>query len=108
MNKEILEKVDNIVNYIKESKSYQNYLKSQEILSNQKDLLEIIDNIKKVQKEFVKNPKNKELQFKLEELNNKLQDDITYNQYNEYLKEVNNMLAIFENKINKYFDDVFN
>lgn len=109
MSKEIENKLEEIINYIKESISYQNYLKSKELLEQRKDLIEIINEIKKLQKEIVKNPKNKnELDNKIKEKLEILNNDITYVQYSNYLEEVNNMLIIFENKLNKYFYDVFN
>ena len=109
MNKEIEEKVDNIIDYIKNSNNYKNYLKAKEILNTREDLKELIEDIKRIQKEIIRNPnKKEELEIKLKKKIELLENDITYNEYNNYLSEVNNMLAIFENKINKYFDDVFN
>ena len=32
----------------------------------------------------------------------------SYLEYQNYQEEINNLLTIFENKINKYFFDVFN
>ena len=109
MNKKIADKLDEIVEFIKNTDSYKNYLKSKDKLETREDLKKIIENIKKIQKEIIKNPKNKkELEIELNKNIELLQGDITYNQYNIYLTEVNNMLAIFENKLNNYFNDVFN
>ena len=109
MNKKIADKLDEIVEFIKNTDSYKNYLKAKDKLETREDLKKIIENIKKIQKEIIKNPKNKkELEIELNKNIELLQGDITYNQYNIYLTEVNNMLAIFENKLNNYFNDVFN
>ena len=109
MNKEIEEKLDEIINYIIESNSYKNYLKAKDLINVREDLKEKINKIKKMQKEIVKNTSQKdELQNEYDNLLKELNDDITYYQYNKYLREVNNMLAIFENKVNKYFEDIFN
>ena len=109
MNKKIADKLDEIVEFIKNTDSYTNYLKAKDKLETREDLKKIIENIKKIQKEIIKNPKNKkELEIELNKNIELLQGDITYNQYNIYLIEVNNMLAIFENKLNNYFYDVFN
>ena len=109
MNKELNNKLDEIIEYIKNTDSYQNYLKAKELLDKREDLKEIISNIKILQKEIIKNPsKKKELELELNEKIKLLESDITYLEYNNYLSEVNNMLAILENKLNKYFDDVFN
>ncbi|MBR3661121.1 MAG: YlbF family regulator [Bacilli bacterium] len=109
MNKEIENKVDNIINYIKNTDSYKNYLKSKELLNNREDLKELIQDIKKLQKNIIKNPKNKvNLQKEIACKVKILENDFLYNEYNNNLSEINNMLAILENKLNKYFEDIFN
>ena len=109
MNKEIEEKIEEIVDYIKNTKSYNNYLKAKEILDNKTDIKEKIDNIKKLQKEIIKNPtKSKELDKKIKNIVKSLESDITYFQYQESIEEINNMLNILENALNNYFDEVFN
>ena len=61
------------------------------------------------QKDIIKNPNNKkDLEKELNKNIKLLESDIVYDQYNMYLSEVNNMLAIFENKLKNYFSDVFN
>ena len=98
-----------IVNYIKESNSYQNYLKAKELLNKDEKLKEKFKSIKKYQQEIVKNPnKKKELEKKIQECLDELNKSPLYTEYLGYLEEVNNMLNIFENKLNKYFYDLFN
>ena len=107
LNKEISNKIDEIINYIKESDSYKNYLKAKELLDSRDDLKEIIANVKKYQKQLVKSY-NKEIEKELNRNLDILNSDYNYIEYNRYLEEVNNLLNIFENRINKYFEDVFN
>lgn len=106
-NKEILEKVDEIINYIKESESYKNYLKCKELMNKDKELLELINNIKIYQKKSIKEFKE-ENKIVLKEYMDKLNENPLYLEYLVYQEELNNMLTIFENKINKYFFNVFN
>lgn len=110
LNKEeILEKVEEIVNYIKTSDVYKNYLKTKDLINLDKELISLIDDIKKYQKEIVKNINNKEeLELKIKENLDILNTNPTYLEYLNYQEEINNMLTIFENKINKYFEDIFN
>ena len=62
-----------------------------------------------MQKELVKNPlKKEELDLKIKEKLNILNTEPSYLEYQTYQEEINNLLTIFENKINKYFFDVFN
>ena len=107
MNNQIEDKINEINNYIMNTSYYKNYLKAKEIISKREDLNLLIDKIKQEQKDIIKNP-SKKLK---EELNNNikiLESDITYIEYKNNLIEINNMLAIIENKLNKYFYDVFN
>ena len=109
MNKDINDKLDEIIEFIKNTDSYKNYLKAKDILEKRDDLKKIIENIKRLQKEIIKNSCNKkELETKLNKNIELLESDITYCEYNKYLSEVNNMLAILETKLNKYFEDIFN
>ena len=108
MNKEIDNKVDEIIDYIKNTDSYKNYLKAKEILDSKEDIKNKIKEIKLYQKQIVNGIGNKkELENKIKDNLDYLENDITYISYKEYLDEVNNMLNIFENKINNYFDEVF-
>ncbi len=108
LNKEINDKLEEIINYIKKTDCFKNYIKAKEILEARDDLKDIIKNIKKNQQKIVKNPKLKnELEKIINENLEVLESDITYLSYKNSLDEVNNLLTIFENKINKYFDEVF-
>ena len=108
MNKEIENKVDEIIDYIKNTDSYKNYLKAKEILDSKEDIKNKIKEIKLYQKQIVNGIGNKkELENKIKDNLDYLENDITYISYKEYLDEINNMLNIFENKINNYFDEVF-
>ncbi len=106
---EILAKVDEIINFIKENKTYQDYLKAKDILNNESNLMELINHIKNYQKLIVnKKINSKDGEKKIKECLDILNEEPIYLQFIELQKEVNNMLIIFENKINKYFEDVFN
>ena len=109
LNKEILDKVEEIVGYIKDTPEYKNYLKAKELLSHDTELTTLIEKVKKYQKEIVNNKnKESELELKINECLDTLNSSPLYIEFMNYQTDVNNMLTIFENKINKYFDDVFN
>lgn len=110
MNKdEILNKVDEIIAYIKETDVYSNYLKSKKIISLDQEIITLIEDIKRYQKEIVKNQsKKQELEDKINNNLSILNENPNYLEYMYFQEELNNMLTIFENKINKYFKDIFN
>ena len=107
MNKEIENKLESIIDYIKETPDYKNYLKAKELINKDEELKNIIEKIKEYQKKIVKT-NDLELKKESELLVAKLNNNILHNQYLEYLTNVNNMLNIFENKLNKYFFNLFN
>lgn len=107
LNKEIENKLESIIDYIKETPDYKNYLKAKELINKDEELKNIIEKIKDYQKKIVKT-NDLELKKEYELLVNELNNNILYNQYLEYLTNVNNMLNIFENKLNKYFFNLFN
>ena len=108
LNKEIEDSIDKIIEFIKNTDSYKNYIRAKEILDTKDDIKRKIEEIKKYQKEIINNKGKKEqLENKIKENLKYLEEDITYNSYKESLDDVNNMLIILENKINKYFEEVF-
>ncbi len=105
MNKDILEKIDELVKEIESSPDYQNYLSLKEQISKNKKLTELINKVKVLQKDYVHHLVSKE---ELDKLVSELNDDPLYREYSNALYEVNNTFAIIETKLNKYFQDKLN
>lgn len=108
LNNSLNAKLDDIINYIKNTDAYKNYLKTKKLMSENHELMSMIDEVKKYQKDIVRNIDKKDKEIKYKQLLDRLMEDPLYLEYMEYLDEVNNMLNIFENKLNKYFFDLFN
>ena len=105
MNKEINEKVDEIIQEIETSDIYQKYLLLQNKIKNNKELMELINKVRIMQKDVLhKVSKEEELNTLVNELNN----HPLYIEYSNVLYEINNTYAIIENSINNYFDKVIN
>lgn len=104
-NKEILDKVDDIIKKIESSSDYQKYLKLKEDIKNNKELVLLINEVRQMNKDFVhKLVDKKELDKKTDELNN----HPLYREYLNTIDSINNELVIIENTINKYFDKIIN
>lgn len=108
LNNSLNAKLDDIINYIKNTDAYKNFLKTKKLMSENHELIGMIDEVKKYQKDIVRNIDREDKKIKYKQLLDRLMEDPLYLEYIEYLDEVNNMLNIFENKLNKYFFDLFN
>ena len=105
MNKEILNKIDEIIHLIEDSSVYQKYLTLQREIEKNDELVKLINKVKVLQKDVVHHLTSKEeLNKVMDELNN----HPLYREYNNTLSELNNTYAIIENSINHYFQDKLN
>lgn len=108
LNEKEKEKLDNIVNYIKESSDYKNYLIYKDKISHNDELKRLIENVKNLEKKYIRSNKDNITGKKLEDEIYKLNNYNDYVMYNYYLDRVNTYLELTKNKINEYFDNLFN
>ena len=112
MDNKILEKVEDIVNYIEKSKTYQEYQLLKDKVSNNEKLTNLIEEIKSKQKELVHKKYNKEditsLEKELELLESKLNEYPLYCDFIEKQLELNNTLSIIKTEIEKCLDSYIN
>lgn len=105
MNREINQKIDEIIADIENSLEYQNYLSLKEKINNDKELMKLINKVRILQKDCVHHLVSKE------ELNKQVDELNSYPLYREYtntLYEINNIYGIIENTLNNYFQDKLN
>ncbi len=105
MNKEINNKVDEIINEIENSDVYQKYLSLQKQISSNKELMMLINQVKVLQKDILHKKKKKE---DLDIVMNELNSNPLYREYNNTLYEINNTYGIIESSLNNYFDKIIN
>ena len=100
MNKEINDKVDEIIKCIEESSEYQKYLMLKEQINSNKELKMLINEVRVLQKDSIHHVKDiSELDKKTDELNN----HPLYREYINTLDNINNTFNIIENSLNNYF-----
>ena len=105
MNKEINQKIDEIINEIETSEVYQKYLSLKEAIGSNKELMILINKIKIMQKDYLhKKVRKEELDKVVDELNS----HPLYREYNNTLYEINNNYGIIESSLNNYFKKVIN
>lgn len=108
-NEEIENKAKELVNVIKEDNDYKEYITLRKKLKSNQELMSKIENIKKLQKEYVKSAY---LDTSIEsKLNKELKDLETMPLYKEYIVKENkiNFLCIDINEgLNILFNDILN
>lgn len=105
LNKEILEKIDEIIQIIETSPEYLKYLDLKEKIKNNKELMELINKVRVMQKDVLHKKNN---QNELDKLLNELNNNPLYREYNNVIYEINNTYSIVENSINNYFEKIVN
>lgn len=107
LNKEIESSLEDIINYIINSKEYIKCIKIKKKMSNNKDIQRQIDDIKKLQKKYVIE-KNESIKKELELKEKKLYETPIYSEYNNNLEIVNNMITLVKDELNDYFYNILN
>ncbi len=111
MNKEVIDKIDEIIKYIKKSKNYKKYLMIEKQLSNNEDILALIKNIKFLQKQAVQQQylnnhnKVKVIDRKISDDLNKLNSIPLYIEYTNVVEELNNLLTNIKNIVELYINE---
>ena len=104
LNNEILTKLDEIVDYIKDSDTYKRFVIVKKQIDNNIELKNKFDYIKFIQREMIKTS-NKDLELEYNTLVNELNNYPQYSEYLELLDELNNLYQeikiIIENHINE-------
>lgn len=106
MNK-VLEDIDDLVELVKTSTEYQEFIKIEEKLNKNSDIKALIAKVKKTQQELVKlEYQKKDIKDKEIELNKYLEQLNNYPLYQDYIdrqNELNNLFSIIKNDINDIF-----
>ena len=105
---ELLNKIDELIELIKNTPNYKKYIELKEILKNNSDIMSLIKQIKKVEQSIVKKEYNKvdtsEEENKLKELKSELKTYPIYLEYSYIQEDLNNdfqnIKKIIENSIN--------
>ena len=100
--------LDDVIKCIMESQEYKNCLQLKQQMEDNNEIKELIDEIKKVQKKYVKSNYDEEVFKELDLLRQKLSEIPIYNIYNNNLTKVNNMINYVKDSLNDYFYNLFN
>lgn len=105
MNKEVICKIDTLINTIKSSNEYKEYIELLEKVSLSKEIKELTNEIKLINKKLVLTP-SVELESLLSKREKELNEIPLYLEYKYKLEELNNMLTIIKNKVEVFMKDI--
>ena len=105
MVKQLNKAIDDVISVIVNSKDYQQCLQLKDKMKKNQELMKLIEDLKKAQKEYVKSGIEKE---KIDSLEEELYQFPIYVVYMEHLEKVNDMLSYVEEDLNDYFYQLMN
>lgn len=97
--------IDELFKEIDNSEVYKNYLSSKKQLECNKEITDLVNNIKRLQK-IATNNKDEQVELELKDLYNKLNSYPLYQSYLTYKEELNNMLTEVSDTFSNYFNDM--
>lgn len=100
--------LDDIITYITNGIDYKMCIKIKKQMAENKELMKKIDDIKSLQKKYVKSNYDASIKEELEKLEKSLNEIPLYVMYQRYLTNVNEQISYVEEEINQYFYQTLN
>lgn len=100
--------LDELIASVKESSDYKKCLSIKKRMSENSELMELIANIKVLQKKYIRSNYAKEIKEELDKETNKLEAIPIYLEYEKYLKLVNEKIDYIKDWLNNYFNNILN
>jgi len=105
MNNDVINKIDNLIEVIKDSDIYKEYVDMLNKVDNSNEIKELSNDIRKLNKKMITNP-SIALDKLLKEKEDALNNIPLYNDYKDKLNELNNLLLVVKNKVDTFIKDV--
>lgn len=105
MNKEVICKIDTLINTIKSSNEYKEYIELLDKVNLSNEIKKLTNEIRLINKKLVLTP-SVELEGLLKEKEKELNEIPLYLEYKYKLEELNNMLTIIKNKVEVFMKDI--
>ena len=100
--------LDELIASVKESSDYKKCLSIKKRMSENSELMELIANIKVLQKKYIRSNYAKEIKEELDKETNKLEAIPIYIEYEKYLELVNEKIDYIKDWLNNYFNNILN
>ena len=100
--------LEELIASVKESSDYKKCLSIKKRMRENSELMELIANIKVLQKKYIRSNYAKEIKEELDKETNKLEAIPIYLEYEKYLKLVNEKIDYIKDWLNNYFNNILN
>ena len=100
--------LDEVILCIKSSQEYQMCISLKNKMSNNDEVIHLIEEVKRVQKQYIRSGYDKELKKELDRLNHDLDEIPIYVIYKENLNIVNEKIDMVRDYLNDYFYQLLN
>lgn len=108
MVRQLNKAIEDVILYIKSSDDYKKCVELKEKMSNNNELCSLIEEIKNVQKKYVRSNFDDNVKLELDELERKINDIPIYVIYMQHLSKVNEMINLVKDELNDYFYKLLN
>lgn len=98
--------VEEVISVIQKSEDYQKCLELKEKMSQNKELMQLIENIKEAQKRYIKNGSQDKKEIQV--LEEKLSNYPIYVLYQQHLEKINSMISYVQDDLNEFFTQLLN
>ena len=100
--------LEELIDYIKNTIEYKKCLELKGRMSSNSDINSLIENIKNLQKKYIKSNYDSDIKLELDKLNDELNNIPLYITYSENLEKVNQMISYVNDELTDYFYKIFN
>jgi cell fate (sporulation/competence/biofilm development) regulator YlbF (YheA/YmcA/DUF963 family) len=108
VNKETKESLEDLINYIKSTDDYKKVIELKKEIDKDKELKQLISEVKKIQKEYVRSNFDDKVKEKLDIELNLLNSNKLFVTYTYHLDKVNDMIKLVKDELNNYFYEITN
>ena len=105
---ELDKSLEEVVLCIKNSKDYKECIKLKEKMKSNEELIKMIEDIKLLQKKYIKSNYDSNIKKELDNLEEILNSIPIYNMYIEKLNKVNELIDYVKDDLNDYFYNLLN
>ena len=100
--------LEEVISYIQNTKEYQTCITLKEQMNDNEEILNLIENIKKLQKKYINHNYDSSIKEELDCLEEKLNNIPIYHIYSSNLEKVNEKIETVKSTLNDYFSNLLN